>query len=190
MNFNSQISSIFLRYIHLTLSDKLFKVTWTNSGSISILGPLVHSRRGGVQDITDLGPQWLWPTKLAFPNPLFLHHQLLLLLKKVPIQWPPWSCLGISWLWPLRLEMSWDCMANVTLPANPESVWCLNSVSINPECNRLHWNLNLEKWYWRIYLQDSSGETDVENRFMDMRRGRRRWCMEQLTWKLTSLYVK
>ena len=28
---------------------------------------------------------------------------------------------------------------------------------------------NLEKWYWRIYLQgSSSGETDIENRLMDM----------------------
>ena len=32
---------------------------------------------------------------------------------------------------------------------------------------------NLEKWYWRIYLQGSSRETDIENRFMDTRgRGR------------------
>ena len=23
---------------------------------------------------------------------------------------------------------------------------------------------NLEKWYWRIYLQGNSGETDIENR--------------------------
>ena len=29
----------------------------------------------------------------------------------------------------------------------------------------------LEKWYWRIYLQGSSGETDIENRLMDMGRG-------------------
>ena len=30
---------------------------------------------------------------------------------------------------------------------------------------------NLEKWYWRIYLQDNSGKTDIENRLMDMGRG-------------------
>ena len=31
---------------------------------------------------------------------------------------------------------------------------------------------NLEKWYWRIYLQGSSGETDIENRLKDTgRRG-------------------
>ena len=27
--------------------------------------------------------------------------------------------------------------------------------------------LNLERWYQRIYLQGSSGETDIENRLMD-----------------------
>ena len=30
---------------------------------------------------------------------------------------------------------------------------------------------NLEKWYWRIYLRGSNGETDMENRLMDMGRG-------------------
>ena len=45
---------------------------------------------------------------------------------------------------------------------------------------------NLEKWYWRIYLQGSSGETDIENRLMDMGRGEERVrCMERITWKLT-----
>ena len=33
---------------------------------------------------------------------------------------------------------------------------------------------NLEKWYLRIYLQGSSGETDIENRLMDMERGEER----------------
>ena len=27
---------------------------------------------------------------------------------------------------------------------------------------------NLEKWNWRIYLQVSNGETNIENRFMDI----------------------
>ena len=50
---------------------------------------------------------------------------------------------------------------------------------------------NLEKWYWRIYLQGNSGETDIENRFMDMGRGEERVrCMERVTWKLTLPYVK
>ena len=31
---------------------------------------------------------------------------------------------------------------------------------------------NLEKWYWRIYLQGNSGETDIENRLKDMGEGR------------------
>ena len=29
---------------------------------------------------------------------------------------------------------------------------------------------NLEKWYWRIYLEGSSGETDIKNRLIDMGR--------------------
>ena len=31
--------------------------------------------------------------------------------------------------------------------------------------------LNLEKWYWRIYSQGNSGETDIEKRLSDMGRG-------------------
>ena len=27
---------------------------------------------------------------------------------------------------------------------------------------------NLEKWYWWIYLQGKNGETDIENRLVDM----------------------
>ena len=50
---------------------------------------------------------------------------------------------------------------------------------------------NLEEWYWRIYLQGSSGETDIENRFMDMVRGEERVrCMKRVTRKLTLPYVK
>ena len=52
-------------------------------------------------------------------------------------------------------------------------------------------NLDLEKWYWRIYLQSSNGETDIENRLMDMGRGEERVrCMERVTWKLILPYVK
>ena len=40
-------------------------------------------------------------------------------------------------------------------------------------------------------LQGSNGETDIENRLMDMRRWEERVrCMERVTWKLTLLYVK
>ena len=43
---------------------------------------------------------------------------------------------------------------------------------------------NLEKWYWIIYLQSSNGETDTENRLMDMGRGEDRVrSMERVTWK-------
>ena len=30
---------------------------------------------------------------------------------------------------------------------------------------------NLERWYQRTYLQGSNGETDIENRLMDIGRG-------------------
>ena len=50
---------------------------------------------------------------------------------------------------------------------------------------------NLEKCYWRIYLQGSNGETGIENRLIDMWRGEERVrCMERVTWKLTLMYVK
>ena len=39
------------------------------------------------------------------------------------------------------------------------------------------------------YLQGSNGETDIENRLMDMGRGEERVrCMERVTWKLTLPY--
>ena len=41
------------------------------------------------------------------------------------------------------------------------------------------------------YLQGSSGETNIENRLMDIGRGEERVrCMERVTWKLTLPYVK
>ena len=50
---------------------------------------------------------------------------------------------------------------------------------------------NLERWYWRLYLQGNHGETDIENRLMDMGRGEERVrCMERVTWKLTLPYIK
>ena len=43
----------------------------------------------------------------------------------------------------------------------------------------------------RIYLQGSSGETDIEIRLMDMGRGEERVrYMDRVTWKLTFPYVK
>ena len=39
--------------------------------------------------------------------------------------------------------------------------------------------------------QVNIGETDIENRLMDMGRGEERVrCMERVTWKLTLPYVK
>ena len=47
-------------------------------------------------------------------------------------------------------------------------------------------NLFREKWYWKIYLQGSSGQTDIENRLMDMGREEERVrCTERVTGKLT-----
>ena len=41
-------------------------------------------------------------------------------------------------------------------------------------------------------MQGSSGETDIENRLMDMEGGEKERvrCMERVTWKLTTPYVK
>ena len=51
--------------------------------------------------------------------------------------------------------------------------------------------MEFRKMIPRIYLQGSSGETDIENRLMDMGRGEERERhMERVTWKLTLLYVK
>ena len=50
---------------------------------------------------------------------------------------------------------------------------------------------NLEKQYGRIYLQGSNGETDIENRLMDMGKGERNMrCLETVTWKLTLPQAK
>ena len=41
---------------------------------------------------------------------------------------------------------------------------------------------NLEKWYRRIYLQGISGETDIENRLMNVGRGEERVrCVKRVT---------
>ena len=50
---------------------------------------------------------------------------------------------------------------------------------------------SLEKYYWKIYLQGSSGEKDIDNRLMDTERGEERVrYMLRVTWKLTLPYVK
>ena len=43
----------------------------------------------------------------------------------------------------------------------------------------------------RIYLQGNNGETDIENRLMDLgKREERVRCMERVTWKPVLPYVK
>ena len=50
---------------------------------------------------------------------------------------------------------------------------------------------NLERWHQRIYLQGSDGETDTEDRYMDVGRGEERVrCMEKVRRKLRWPYVK
>ena len=44
---------------------------------------------------------------------------------------------------------------------------------------------------WKNLFTGSKGETDIENRLMDMGRGEERVrCKERVTWKLTLPYVK
>jgi len=43
----------------------------------------------------------------------------------------------------------------------------------------------------KIYLQSNNGETDIDNRLMDMGRWEERVrCMKRVAWKLTLSYVK
>ena len=50
---------------------------------------------------------------------------------------------------------------------------------------------NLERWYQGVYLRDSNGETDIENRLINVGRGEKRVrCTERATWKFTLPYVK
>ena len=68
--------------------------------------------------------------------------------------------------------------------------WWAAVYGVSQSQTRLKW-LSREKWYWRIYLQGSYGETYTEHRLMDMERGEERVrCMERGTWKLILPYVK
>ena len=51
--------------------------------------------------------------------------------------------------------------------------------------------MDSRKFVLKTYFQASNGETDIENRLIDMGRGEE-WVrhMERVTWKLTLLYVK
>ena len=51
--------------------------------------------------------------------------------------------------------------------------------------------MEIEKWYCRIFLEGSKGETDIENRLRDMGRGEESMRhMDRETWTLTLPYVK
>ena len=42
-----------------------------------------------------------------------------------------------------------------------------------------------------LFIRGSNGETDIENRLMDMGKGEDRVrCMPRVTWRVTLLYVK
>ena len=50
---------------------------------------------------------------------------------------------------------------------------------------------NPEEWYQRTYLQGSNGETEIENRLMDIGRGEEMvQYMERVKCKPILLYVK
>ena len=94
----------------------------------------------------------------------------------------------------------------ILLSHNKKGIWVSSNEVDEPRSYYTKWNesqrerliqysntyiWNIEKWYWRIYLQGNSGKSDIENRLMDMERGEERVrCMERVTWKLTLAYVK
>ena len=49
---------------------------------------------------------------------------------------------------------------------------------------------NLEKWYWRSYMQGSKGNTDVKNRLLDSVEGEDRMIWENSTEMHVLPYVK
>ena len=99
--------------------------------------------------------------------------------------WDGWMASVTRWTWVWANSGSWWWTAwravilGVTKSQTRLSDWT--------ELNTYIWNL--EKWYWRIYLQGNNWEPDIENRLMDMGRGEERVrCMKRVTWKLTSPY--
>ena len=47
--------------------------------------------------------------------------------------------------------------------------------------------MEIEKWYCRIFLEGSKGETDIENRLRDMGRGEESMRhMDRETWKYSG----
>ena len=75
-------------------------------------------------------------------------------------------------LQPTRLLHPWD------FPGKSTGVGC-------------HCLLPSRKMVLKNLFTGNNGETDIENRLMDMGRGEERMrCMERVTWKLTLPYVK
>ena len=103
--------------------------------------------------------------------------------------WFPW----FTHLWRVAptsiMKTVWDVDGILSVSSGPS--FRLHKDFFLPPLRFWLFAYNLEKWHWRIYLQGSSGETDIEKRLMDMgRREERVRCMERGMWKLTSPYVK
>ena len=109
-----------------------------------------------------------------------------------------WEGVVIYFLWPVISCFCWfmlllrkQAIRKKILPASTHSGISYCSVPVAQKrqfcCSRfLCWLWvfsscpntyiqNLEKCYWRIYLQSSKGDTDKENGLMDMGEGRRGW---------------
>ena len=81
----------------------------------------------------------------------------------------------------------------ILLSHKKEHIWVSSNELDEPETYYTEWSesererytlysntyiWNIEEWHWGTYLQGSSGETDIENRLMDMeRREERVRCM-------------
>ena len=91
------------------------------------------------------------------------------------------------------LAIKKEILLFVTMWINLEDTMLINEI-VEKERQILYdltyvWNLG--RWYQRIYLQGSNGETDIENRVMGTGREEERVrCMERVTWKLILPYVK
>ena len=81
----------------------------------------------------------------------------------------PWTVLsmGLQSVW-----HNWVIFTSLIRRMNLEPIIQSEVTQRDKYHNPYIWNL--EKWYWIIYLQGSSGEIDIENRLMDMGRGEER----------------
>ena len=69
-----------------------------------------------------------------------------------------------------KKECIWVSSNDVDEPRTYYTEWSKSEREKQISCSNTYIQ-NLEKWYWRIYSQDSNGETDIENRLMDTRGG-------------------